>query len=656
MKLKSKMILSTVVPLLVTFIVMGFIIYYMASAALREATISGMNEMADHYAADINGQLNSERLVMDTVVLEWGENDFPEGASMIAHLNALSKANNGMDLFYFGLPNGQLIVNGPIPPNFNVTTRIWYRNAIANRSAYVSNAYMSARGKNVVTISEAVRRGDTILGVLAADVNLEQIQGILKDVTVGQTGSLFLLGPNSEFLYHREFNLQDPTFKEMDNGAYKSLADQCTSGKQADIDATFRGVAKFYATAPVGTTGWTVVIELPKAEAFASATHMAWVITVICLLALAALSLTIYHMLGGITNPIADLCTVMTNLAKKNFAQDVPASNREDEIGELQNSCKEMADNLRTMAKSTRDVAQSLSESSDALTANSSQTAQASQQAAEAVVQIAEQATKQTDIVEKATARAEGMGQQMDTVVQAIADVTDAATKTTKATQEGSKALQEAVTGVESLSHGAAKVGEAVQKLYDGSKNIAEINELITDIAGQTKLLALNAAIEAARAGEQGRGFAVVADEVRKLAEQSESAAQDISSLVSKNTSQIEVAFDLTQASQNEVKENVGQVKLAGKRFDNIAKLIGSLSNEIQKIVDISKAVQKDCAETVASVGEIKVASKTVQQKATDVSAVSEEQAASTQEIAAASHTLADIAQKLQNSVSKYKF
>lgn len=60
---------------------------------------------------------------------------------------------------------------------------------------------------------------------------------------------------------------------------------------------------------------------------------------------------------------------------------------------------------------------------------------------------------------------------------------------------------------------------KVVAKLGERSKEIGQLVDTISGIAGQTNLLVLNTAIGAAKAGEQGQGFAVVAEKVRKLAE-----------------------------------------------------------------------------------------------------------------------------------------
>ncbi|WP_078430864.1 methyl-accepting chemotaxis protein [Alkalihalobacterium alkalinitrilicum] len=45
--------------------------------------------------------------------------------------------------------------------------------------------------------------------------------------------------------------------------------------------------------------------------------------------------------------------------------------------------------------------------------------------------------------------------------------------------------------------------------------------------------------MEAARAGEAGKGFAVVADEIRKLSTQSENAANTISAIINRISTQV---------------------------------------------------------------------------------------------------------------------
>ena len=654
MNLKPKMLMGIGIPLIVVFIVMGITIYMMASTALRNTVEIAMGQRANHYAAKLDGNVRAEIAMMETIMMDWSE-IMPEGEVLQQAINHID-GRNAVCSAFIGRPDGSYTASKAFAPDWDPRTRAWYKGALSSDGLYISDVYQApSDGSKVMTLSQAIRKNGELVGVLGIDISVDDMTEILKDVKVGESGSIFVLGPHSEFIYHKKFTLSDPPLNEMEGGKYKDLAARFTSEEPVMFEAEFNGVPKFYQEIPVPSTGWHVIIEVPQAEAFAAATRMAYVILGICLVALALLGGITYYFLTSAITPIEFLSSAVGFIANGDLTHKLPASDRSDEVGVLQNSCSKMMATLRKMVEDTSSAAERVSVSSDELTASSNQTAQSSQAAAEAVVDIAERAAQQNDIVEMANEVAHNMGKQTDVIVDVVDKSAKVAETTAQATREGREVLEKAVVGVDSLAANSRKVGEAVQSLYDGSKNIAEINELITSIAGQTKLLALNAAIEAARAGEQGKGFAVVADEVRKLAEQSEQAAQEINEVIGKNTAQIENAFALTKTQDEEVKESVEEVRAADEKFASIAESIRALIEQVGKVAAITGQLEKDCKSTVDTVQQVSELSRAVQQKATDVSAVSEEQAASAEEIAASSHTLAALAQELKQGVAKFK-
>jgi len=117
-----------------------------------------------------------------------------------------------------------------------------------------------------------------------------------------------------------------------------------------------------------------------------------------------------------------------------------------------------------------------------------------------------------------------------------------------------SSAMEEISRTMDSLSESAAHVSEAVRGVLSNAERtldntdgmvrritelsahagrIAEILEVIREIADKSDLLALNGSLEANRAGEQGHGFALVASEMRRLAERVTASVQDVKRLVS---------------------------------------------------------------------------------------------------------------------------
>ena len=654
MKLKPKMLMGIGIPLIIVFIVMGIIIYRMAGSALRDGVDVSMEERGNHYATRLDGNLREEITMMQAIVMNWSE--VMPGDETIAQAIDHIAARHGVCTAAFGRPDGSYVASIPLPAGWDPRTRPWYKEASSSDGLHISDVYEEPNThENVMTFSQAVYKDGALAGVLAVDISVSDMTEALQNVKVGEHGSICVLGPKGEFIYHKKFKLSDPPLSEMDGGSERELAEKLLSDKATMFEHEFDGVEKFYQTVPIPSTGWHVVVEAPHVEVFAAATHMAYAILGICLAALVLLGGITYYFLTSMIKPLEFLSTAVGLIANGDLTHKLPASDRADEIGFLQDSCSKMMTTLRKMVKDTSDAAEQVSAASEELTASANQTAHASQSAAESVVDIAERASQQHDIVEVTNEVAQNMGRQAEEIARAVASSTEVAETTSEATREGREVLKQAVTGVDSLAANSRQVGDAVQKLYDGSKSIAEINELITSIAGQTKLLALNAAIEAARAGEQGKGFAVVADEVRKLAEQSEQAAQEISTVIGKNATQIEDAFTLMKAQDQEVKKSVEEVGAADEKFASIAESIRSLIDQVGKVTEITGALEKDCKNTVEKVQQVSELSHTVQQKATDVSAVAEEQAASAEEIAAASHTLAELAQKLQEGVAKFK-
>jgi methyl-accepting chemotaxis protein len=227
---------------------------------------------------------------------------------------------------------------------------------------------------------------------------------------------------------------------------------------------------------------------------------------------------------------------------------------------------------------------------------------------AESSQSLASGAQTQSASVEEVSASIEELTASIDGVKTNAQEADDVAKKTNDLAERGGNAVQKSI--------------EAMELIRTSSDQIAEIIQVISEIASQTNLLALNAAIEAARAGEHGMGFAVVADEVRKLAERSNQAAGEITSLIKESSTRVQEGAQLSDETGAALKE-----------------IVDGVQSTVAKISEIATATVEQ-ASNATQVGE---AIQGIAQVTEQSAAGSEEMASSSEELGAQASALKDL-------------
>ena len=327
----------------------------------------------------------------------------------------------------------------------------------------------------------------------------------------------------------------------------------------------------------------------------------------------------------------------------------------ENELGSMGNNLNRMTNNLREIVKKVTESLEQVVATSEELTASSDQTQQSAQQVSLAIQDVALGSVEQVTITNDTTKIAEEIFKGMEQISNNIQAVTNTSLESFKRAEKGNDVVCSAIGQMNNISDKVAMSSKAVSILGDKSKEIGSIVSLITSIAGQTNLLALNAAIEAARAGEQGKGFAVVADEVRKLAEQSASAAGNISGLINEIQKEIVNAVKAMDNGTIAVKDGISMVNQAGKSFEAILEDINYIASQMQDVSAVTEEIGAGSQNMLGAIENVANISTESSENAENVVAASEEQTALMKEVANAAENLTQMAVELQSLMSNFR-
>ncbi|NLW60544.1 MAG: methyl-accepting chemotaxis protein [Firmicutes bacterium] len=375
-------------------------------------------------------------------------------------------------------------------------------------------------------------------------------------------------------------------------------------------------------------------------------------VLIIILIAVAAITFS-YGVSLSISLPLESIKAAMEKAKNGDLSVKVEITTQ-DELRDLGNSFNLMTTEIGQLIKDTQQAVDSVSEHCKALETSSFQSAQSAEAVAAATEEITKGTIEQTNEAEKTARQMTVLAEEIDVAAIKFKDVELISNHTRDLSMRSKSIMEDLIRKANETNQITATINNDISELNKRSEEIREVTDLIANIAEQTNLLALNAAIEAARAHELGSGFAVVADEITKLANRTDTAAKAIKDLLKGIEDKALNSSTNVARAHGIVIEQLNVVSQTQATFDEIIKGMDLI---VARIADVNTHVRK--------INEVK---DETTQAVLNISAISEEAAASSEQVAASVqeqaaiaehvkemanelHTLAD---KLVNAISKF--
>jgi methyl-accepting chemotaxis protein len=655
MRIKAKLTIMICGLLVFSVGILGAINYWQAYKLITSNAEEELAATAGGAANEVGLWFEARRA--ETVTLANSPILQGERATAIAYLTEESKINKVYSRFFIVDDKGNAAyTNGSTA---NLSDREFYQKVMSSGAACIADPVISkVDGKMVVVIAAPLQREGKTIGMLGGTVTVDDLIKRVLSFKAGVTGHAYVIQGNGLVIIHPEKDLvMKANFLNDQNADAKLriITEKMIKSEKGTGHYTYQGISKYLAYAPVTGTAWSLAVNIPAAEVLSKLESFKFVFFTTLGIVLILASVISFLFSRTLARPLQALSAMAESIARGDLAITDARVNSKDELGALATAFNTMTVNTRIVIKQVMQSAEQVAAASEQLTASAEQSAVAATHVAGVIGEITLDTGNQLKDLNDTTTVVEKLSEQIREIDGGAQQAAHLAKQTSVKIVAGRQSVEQTVSQMNSIEKATASVQQAIERLAAGSSQIGEIVNVIAGIAGQTNLLALNAAIEAARAGEQGRGFAVVADEVRKLAEQTQEAAKQITGLIGENHSNITNAVALMNAGTGDVQQGITLVNNAGNSFGEIALLVSKVSDQVRDIAYSIGEMANGSAQIVAKVRGVEQAGNRVDERIQTVSAATQEQSAAMEEITSSSHSLACLAEELQNAVNLFR-
>ncbi|WGS62088.1 methyl-accepting chemotaxis protein [Vibrio lentus] len=557
-------------------------------------------------------------------------NDFSREDDVVPFLKQ-ARVAGGFDDIFLGTPEGGMYRSHPERnrAGYDPRQRPWYQEANAAGKQIITTAYQDAITKALlVTIAEPVRHNGKLVGVVGADVLIDQLVNDVISLDVGDNANAMLIdASDGTFLAHPDSALSLKPVSQLSNDISMPIIENAVRTGSIEIIKE-RGAEKLLYFTKVPNTNWIFAVQMDRATEEANHSTLltqlimtAVVITLIVIVLVSWLVSFLFRDLNRVSAALEEIASGEGDLTQRLEPKS------DDEIGQLAANFNRFVGNMHTMVIK-------LSEVSAALGNQARQTAsQAEERSARIQMQQDEINMVATAVNEMAAATQEIAGNADHTAQNS--------TEAVGACEHGTGQVTQTQSSIQNLAQEVQIATNVILELEEHGNSINAILSNIQGIAEQTNLLALNAAIEAARAGEQGRGFAVVADEVRVLSQRTHGSTQEIQQT-------IELLQGTTGKAVNIMNDSRTLAETSVDDANSAAASLTQIHAAVERISDMATQIASAAEEQASVTSEITRNTEGIRD-------VSNELADEAHQAAEQAAQLSELSHELESEISRFK-